>query len=137
MLTNLLASTASPVLWYDGRRTGTVLAPVAQQGAGLIQVYDAAFTSTSVNASGVALNDTDHFVAGHAFTITNNSTQEANYELGHIPAATLYFSSGSYLADHDEFAPSSFPPELTSGAATLSFSSSTVHLAPGACMSPI
>jgi len=138
VLASLLASTASPVLWYDGRRKGNAFAPVAQQGAGLIQVYDAAFVSTFTNVSSFALNDTDHFIPRHVFTISNNSTQEATYQLGHVPATTVYFSGGSFLNDPDEFGPSRFPPSLAAGAsasATLSFSSSSVVLAPGASTS--
>lgn len=138
ILISLLSSTAKPVVWYDGKRKGDALAPVAQQGAGIIQLYDAAFTSTFINVSSFALNDTDHFVSRHVFTITNNSTQAATYQLGHVPAATVYFSSGSFLNDPDEFSPSRFPPALvtgTSASATLTFSSSTLSLAAGASAS--
>ncbi|KAK5655870.1 hypothetical protein OQA88_5409 [Cercophora sp. LCS_1] len=132
-LSSLLSSTAQPVHWHDDRTVNrNILAPVAQQGAGLIQAFDAAFATTTLNVSSFAFNDTDHFVPRAAFTITNNGTSEATYNVGHVPAATIYGSNGaSYLADPDAFEMSSFPPELANSFASIGLSPSSVVLAPG------
>ncbi|KAK4443219.1 peptidase S8/S53 domain-containing protein [Podospora aff. communis PSN243] len=119
-LENLLSATAKPTKWYDGTKVHDMLAPVPQQGAGLVQAYDAAFSTTLLNVSSLAFNDSDHFVGTTSFQITNLGTEDATYELDHVAAATVYASSGSYDPDPAAFELARSPPETPSGSPTLS-----------------
>ncbi|KAK0619052.1 peptidase S8/S53 domain-containing protein [Immersiella caudata] len=130
-LENLLSATAKPRKWYDGAKAHDVLAPVPQQGAGLVQAYDAAFATTLLSVSSLAFNDSDYFVSTTSFQITNLGTEDVTYELGHVAAATVYASSGSHTPDPAAFALAKFPPDTPSGSATISLPSS-IHVAAGA-----
>jgi subtilase family protein/Fn3 domain-containing protein len=79
---NILAITSKPVFSGDGRGTE----PVAHQGAGIIQVYDAAYSTTRISTSGLSFNDTEFLVPEHEFTITNNGDAAVSYELSHLEA---------------------------------------------------
>ncbi|KAK8051388.1 hypothetical protein PG993_002773 [Apiospora rasikravindrae] len=91
LVNRLISATAEPKIWFDGTKTypGT-LAPVSQQGAGIIQAYDAAFTETILSVESLSLNDTEHFVGEHTFSIENTGDQEATYVLGHMKTPTMY-----------------------------------------------
>ncbi|KAK8128244.1 hypothetical protein PG984_009352 [Apiospora sp. TS-2023a] len=91
LINRLISATAEPQIWFDGAKTypGT-LAPVSQQGAGMIQAYDAAFVKTILSMQGLSLNDTEHFAGAHTFSIENTGPQEATYVLGHIKTPTMY-----------------------------------------------
>lgn len=68
----ILASTAKPLPWFDGKtKAADVLAPVQQVGSGLVQAYDAVFAQTLLDVPSLRLNNTDHFVADHAFAVEN------------------------------------------------------------------
>ncbi|KAI0128290.1 subtilase [Xylariales sp. AK1849] len=122
---HLLAATANPNLLNDGTATYPVLAPVAQQGAGLVQAYDAAYATTILSVSSLAYNDTDNLVDTLNFTICNLGTEEVTYDLASVGAATGYtFSTSVY--------PDPFPGlALDDSFATLEFSESTVTLSAG------
>lgn len=124
---NLLAATANPNLFNNGRATTDLLAPVAQQGAGLIQAYDAAKSTTLLSVSSLSFNDTANAAKSLSFGIKNLGTAEVVYDLSNVPAATAF----TFPADGSIY-PSLFPPELSAAAATLSFSSSKVTVAPDA-----
>jgi len=122
---NVLASTANPNLWWDGKGLHDILAPVAQQGAGLVQAYDAAFVKTLVNTAGISFNDTDNFVPEANFTIQNTSDEEVKYALSHVKAATVY----AYNENSTQLAP--FPNPTVDEAATLDFSDDSVTIPAG------
>ncbi|RDA91516.1 hypothetical protein CP533_4589 [Ophiocordyceps camponoti-saundersi (nom. inval.)] len=67
-------------------------APVAKQGGGLVQAYDAAFSTTllEMETIGLNFNDTEHFVPTLNFTIKNMGEGDVTYDLLHIPAYTIY-----------------------------------------------
>lgn len=115
-LENVLASTAKPLSFNDGTTTYPLLAPAVQQGAGLVQVYDAAYTKTYLGASSLSFNDTDHLVAEANFTIFNEGTTAVVYTLRNVGAAT-----GLTLASGGDIFPASFPNELYDDYATLTF----------------
>lgn len=96
---NLLAGTALPKLYNTGAATGTLLAPVAQQGAGLIQAYAAAHAKTLLSVSSLGFNDTDHLVPTANFTIKNTGSEAITYALGSVGAATAYTFSDSVYPD--------------------------------------
>ncbi|KAK3381780.1 peptidase S8/S53 domain-containing protein [Podospora didyma] len=138
-LQNLLAATAKPNVWYDASagQAHDILAPVSQQGAGLVQAYDAAFTKTLLSVSSLAFNDSDHHVSNISFSIKNTGDQVVTYHLGHVKAATVYSSAHSYIPDPAAFefqdVPGQFQPglETADAWATLGFSTENVVLAAG------
>ncbi len=134
-LQNLLSATAKPNIYYNGKEIHPeVLAPVAQQGAGLIQAYDAAFSKTLLNASSLAFNDSDHFTSSISFSIRNLGNEPVTYLLSHVPAVTVYSSEGSFIPSRDPFTLAKTPLPAAAGPdvhATLAFSpGSTVEIAP-------
>ncbi|PNH73707.1 hypothetical protein VD0001_g3848 [Verticillium dahliae] len=88
-LTNILAATAKPHFFNDGNQAFNQLAPVPQQGAGLIQAYEAAFTTTILSVSSLAFNDMEH-LRSLSFSIKNVGDADVTYTLDHRPAAMAY-----------------------------------------------
>ncbi|TDZ40669.1 Minor extracellular protease vpr [Colletotrichum trifolii] len=100
-LRSVISATAKPRPWNDGAVVSdALLAPVAQQGAGLVQAWDAAHATTMLATLGIALNDTDNFVGEHVFSVRNTAAEEVTYKLGHARAATVYsFAPGQAQLD--------------------------------------
>lgn len=125
-LRNLFTTTAKANMWNDGTKTYSQLAPVPQQGPGLIQAYDAAFTTTLLTPASISFNDTDHFVKSVSFEIKNTGSDSVTYTIGHVAALTVY------TMDNDgDLYPSLFPNPSSDAAASLSFSSSSIEVAAG------
>ncbi|UNI24715.1 hypothetical protein JDV02_010442 [Purpureocillium takamizusanense] len=125
-LENLVASNAKPQIWYDGKKAYPGdLAPVPQQGAGLVQAYDAAFATTLLDPSSISFNDTDNFVKDHEIVITNKGSSEVTHNIGHVPALT------AYTLNKTSIWATKFPPEVSRDYATLDISDSKVTLKPG------
>ncbi|KAL2753080.1 hypothetical protein ACRALDRAFT_1052831 [Sodiomyces alcalophilus JCM 7366] len=122
---NLLASTAKPQLFHDRVAASDFLAPVAQQGSGLIQAYDAAYATVLLSTSSLAFNDSDHFVAEQSFSIKNVGAHDITFNLHNVPAATVY----TFLSS--ETVPDTFPNEMVREAATLAFSNDHVTVPAG------
>ncbi|PNH33502.1 hypothetical protein BJF96_g3219 [Verticillium dahliae] len=123
-LTNILAATAKPHFFNDGNQAFNQLAPVPKQGAGLIQAYEAAFTTTILSVSSLAFNDTEH-LRSLSFSIKNVGDADVTYTLDHRPAAMAYtFAAGTGRAD-------TFPNELTDDYATLYFSKPIITVKAG------
>ncbi|KAI1124765.1 peptidase S8/S53 domain-containing protein [Nemania abortiva] len=95
----LIASTANPRLYNTGTATAPYRAPVAQVGAGLVQAYDAAYTTTLLSKSYLAFNDTDHLVKTLDFSIKNLGTKSVTYKLGSVGALTAYTFSDDIYPD--------------------------------------
>lgn len=125
LMKNLISATAKPQIWNDGWRFFEGLAPVAQQGAGFIQAYDAAFTKTLLEPSSLSFNDTEHRTKQHTFVISNKGNSEVTYNISHVPAVSMYVlrPKSVYLM--------SFPNEIFDSSATLHFSDQVVTLLPG------
>lgn len=115
-LENVLSSTAHPNLFRAGGRSNGLLAPVPQQGGGLIQAWDAAHATTLLSESSLSFNDTDHFNGVQTFAITNTGKKSVIYKLSNIGAATSY----TFAAD-GSITPQPFPGELTADFASLAF----------------
>lgn len=87
---SLLSSTAKPQAPIgSGNNTNGILASVAQQGAGLVQAYDAAHSTIVISSDGIALNDSDNFVGTHSFSIQNTGPNDVTFTLGHAKAVTM------------------------------------------------
>ncbi|KAH6838638.1 peptidase S8/S53 domain-containing protein [Chaetomium sp. MPI-CAGE-AT-0009] len=125
-LENLLSATARPNVFRLQGKSLPVLAPVAQQGAGLLQAWDAAFATTLLSVSSLSFNDTDNFNPVQKFTISNTAKKAVTYSLTNIGAATAYT-----FRDETSITPSAFPNELTTDFASLSFSSNKFTIPAG------
>ena len=124
-LETLLAQTAQPTVFFNSSYAFDWLAPVAQQGAGLINVYNAAHSTTILSRPSIAFNDTDHTVP-QTLTISNTGSEEVTYELGVRNAATVFL-----LRAKLDF-PRSFPGELRPRApGKIRFSDGTVTVPAG------
>jgi hypothetical protein len=97
-LQNVLAATAKPVQANSNGVITPLLAPIAQQGAGMIQAYDAAYATTILSESGLAFNDTVR-LTNKKFIISNTGYKAVTYELDVIGAATAYTFSDSKTPD--------------------------------------
>jgi hypothetical protein len=124
-LENVLSATSNPNLFNDGAQTYPFLAPVAQQGSGLIQAYEAAHATTLLSVSSISFNDTDHLVQQTNFTIRNTGSEDVSYSLSNVVAAT------AYTLDPASIFPSAFPNELVASAASLEFSEEKVTVPGG------
>ena len=116
ILEAVIASTANPNLFHNGVSASPFLAPTTQQGAGLIQAYDAAYTNAFLSVGSISFNDTDNFLESAEFTISNVGDDEITFSLSHVPAGT------AYTLAIDSIYPQEFPNEFTSSAATIEFS---------------
>lgn len=87
---SLLSSTAKPQAPIgSANNTNGLLASVAQQGAGLVQAYDAAHSTIILSSDGLALNDTDNFAGTQSFSIQNTGSSDVTFTLGHTKAVTM------------------------------------------------
>ncbi|KAL7783258.1 peptidase S8/S53 domain-containing protein [Trichoderma ceciliae] len=85
VLMGLVSSTAKQTRYQDAL-LATIYdeaAPVAQQGAGIAQAYDAVHATTLLSVSSISFNDTDHFVNSTSFTIQNGAGKAVTYSVGH------------------------------------------------------
>ncbi|KAI0577733.1 peptidase [Pyrenophora tritici-repentis] len=98
VLRNFLAATSKPALFNRNKILGSSLAPVAQQGAGLLQAYDAAYVVTALSEPSLAFNDTARLVDKH-FTISNTGHKAITYQLDVVNAATAYTFSTTTSPD--------------------------------------
>ncbi|KAL7949235.1 subtilisin-like protein [Trichoderma barbatum] len=83
-----LQVTAKPTPWAWN---SSMLATTAQQGAGLVNVYDAIKSKTHVSLGQLAVTDNSRTSFGLVnFTIQNNERTTQKYKLGHRPAGYVY-----------------------------------------------
>ncbi|KAK7005815.1 subtilisin-like protease [Favolaschia claudopus] len=119
----LFQSTAKPI--SSSMTDGDPLQTVTQQGAGLVQVFDAIFPNTTLSKTELLLNDTAHFVGRQKFSVKNTGKTAKTYTLSHVPAGTAAgFTAGSIL-------PNPGPVPLTTDYASVVFNSNKFTLLPG------
>ncbi|EJD37108.1 subtilisin-like protein [Auricularia subglabra TFB-10046 SS5] len=94
---------------------------LAQQGAGLINVFNALNVKTEVSPAELLLNDTAHWKGVHRITIKNTGQYKQKYTLSHQPAGTATM--------HDI---ALYPVPVIDAAVAVHFSEKEVTLAPGA-----
>ncbi|KAF4554958.1 Subtilase-like protein 1 [Elsinoe fawcettii] len=125
-LENIISSTANPQLFNTGRNaTFPYLAPVSQQGGGLIQAFDAAYATTLLSVSSLSFNDTDNFADTQNFTIRNLGTEAVTFSLSHVPAGTFYTLEAGSIR------PQVFPNTYDPAVATVEFSSKEISIPAG------
>ncbi|KAG6117851.1 hypothetical protein E4U13_000733 [Claviceps humidiphila] len=122
---DLLSSNANPQLFNDGTKFYDYLAPVPQQGGGLIQAYDAAYSTALLSPSGLSFNDTAHFAKSLGFTLRNTNKEPATYNITHRPAITMY----TLAKDSNDV--QAFPNDIVHAAASLQFSKTSITLRGG------
>jgi hypothetical protein len=90
LLRNAIASTANQVSWMGPGEPAQpdVIAPAPQQGAGLVQAYDAAHAQAVLSVSSLSFNDSANFASEQSFSIHNSGSENLSFELSHIAAAT-------------------------------------------------
>ncbi|KAF1980224.1 subtilisin-like serine protease-like protein [Bimuria novae-zelandiae CBS 107.79] len=127
-LRRILTTTSKPIVWHDGTKVHPdILAPVPQQGSGVIQVWNAAHTTAELSIDSIAWNDTDHFVGNRTFSVLNTGTEEAVFELSHRKAVTMYTLQESYGV----LRPGIFPNPIVEDWADIRFSSSKITVPAG------
>ncbi|TKW49935.1 hypothetical protein CTA1_4629 [Colletotrichum tanaceti] len=97
-----MQTTAKPV----GMADRDSIAPAIQQGAGLVQAYEALFSKSAVSPGAFGLVDSR---GEAAFTIGNPSDDDVVYTLANIPAAgAVAFPEGRSRPSEVDFIPRSF-----------------------------
>lgn len=87
---NNLVMTANPVVFNDGWSSYPYLAPVIQQGTGLVNAVAAVNSVTQLSVSSLAFNDTTYFKKSLSFTITNTGTRTISYTLSHVSHSSVF-----------------------------------------------
>ena len=83
-LRQILATTAKPLRFNDGAQTYPYLAPVIQQGGGLVDAYAVVHYTTKISPDTLPLNDTAHFNPAISFTISNEGLTDVFYTFKHV-----------------------------------------------------
>ena len=81
---SILSTTAKPLPFNDGTQTYPYLAPVIQQGGGLVDAYAVVHYTTKINPGVLPLNDTVHFNQIVSFTISNEGVTDVFYTFKHV-----------------------------------------------------
>ncbi|KAF6803672.1 subtilisin-like serine protease pr1c [Colletotrichum sojae] len=122
-LLSVVASTAKPLQFVNARRQKfDYLAPVFQQGGGLVDAFAAVNTPSLVNVSGLDFNDTANRPSVLSFTLRNTGPESIEYTLGHVGASSGYILSadGAYTLAGDDTLPIYASVDITPGTLTLS-----------------
>ncbi|KAK6500002.1 hypothetical protein TWF481_010359 [Arthrobotrys musiformis] len=120
-----LTTTAQPLVFNDGTKNFTFLAPIAQQGGGMIDAYKFIRSNTVVDTDFLEFNDTQNFHASISFKITNKGAATANYQLTSIAGATAYTTM------ENSTLPQTFPPTMVQSYASVSIDPSNLTINPG------
>ncbi|KAL0564133.1 hypothetical protein V5O48_017920 [Marasmius crinis-equi] len=105
----------------DGNRLQTL----SQQGAGLVNVFDAVQSTTIVSPGELILNDTANFKGEQTFTVKNTGSSSKSYTLKHVPAGTAITVNGSSIF------PAPGPVPLSDASAGVVLSTSSFSLGAG------
>ncbi|KAJ7723575.1 subtilisin-like protease [Mycena metata] len=119
----LFQATAKPI--SSNSTSGAPFQTVTQQGAGLVQVYDAIFGTTLLSHTELVLNDSTHFAGPQRFTVTNTGKTGKIYTLSHLPTGT------AVTVTPDTVFPALGPVPLSTQYATVSFNTAEFTLLPG------
>ncbi|KAI9167469.1 putative serine endopeptidase protein [Paramyrothecium foliicola] len=90
LLRKAVSGSAKPLNWQPRGAPAQLnaFAPVAQQGAGLIQAYHAAHSTVILSVSSLSFNDSANFVPKRTFTIYNSGNSAVSFKLGHSASVT-------------------------------------------------
>ncbi|PHH72411.1 hypothetical protein CDD82_5992 [Ophiocordyceps australis] len=132
MIRRRMIATAQPTDYYTGTEFLDRAAPPAQQGAGIVQGWDAFEATTLLEPARLSFNDSEHMPVSLTLTLTNLGDDEVEYSFSNKAAVTVYAMeprTGRFSNQHPTF---SYTSPST---ATLGFSSSEVVVMPGQSMS--
>ncbi|KAJ4268870.1 hypothetical protein NW762_002941 [Fusarium torreyae] len=125
LIENLLSASSNPQLFNDGTAFKDFLAPVPQQGGGIVQAHDAAHAKILLSRSSLSFNDTDNFAPSLNFTLKNTGKKQVDLQISHVPAITAFTLVEDYIY------PDSFPNDFDKKHASLKFSESKVSVDAG------
>lgn len=115
VLENALSLTSKAQLFREYEWTNYLASPL-QQGAGLIQAFDAAYAKTIITPTHLGFNDTEFLPKkGIRVVVENTSDKSITYKISHRPTVTLY------TLGFDSEIPMKFPNEPVESYATLDF----------------
>ncbi|KAJ7255407.1 subtilisin-like protein [Mycena rebaudengoi] len=97
---------------------------LAQQGAGLINVYQSIYGTSNVSPGELLLNDTEHWKPDHVITVKNTGKKEETYYVYHQAAGTI-----RSLPDEINYQP--YPVELIKDSVDVHLSKTKFTLKPG------
>lgn len=101
------------------------LSSAAEQGSGIVNVYDAIHASFSISPSEILLNDTANMAPLQYITVKNTGSKLATFKVSNVKADTIYsFDAGSFESAIDPF------PEVA-GTTNVAFFPSVIILPPG------
>ncbi|KIJ56964.1 hypothetical protein M422DRAFT_238550 [Sphaerobolus stellatus SS14] len=100
------------------------LQTLTQQGAGLVNVFNALTFDTVVTPGELNLNDTAHFVGTHIITVQNTGSKLQQYKVTHVPAGTAQTIQPGTIF------PSDGPVPLTTNFANVQIIPSTILVPP-------
>ncbi|KAJ5663887.1 hypothetical protein N7507_004618 [Penicillium longicatenatum] len=129
VIQSLFSTNANPNVFNDGVSTYEWLDSVAQQGAGLINAYDAVHSKTIFNVSSISFNDTEH-IAPVYFSINNTGSENILYTIDQVGSGTVYTLADDGTTTPVFFDSGDFMETLTEYA-SLTFSSRLVSISPG------
>ncbi|KAF2228312.1 subtilisin-like protease [Elsinoe ampelina] len=127
ILRDVLSSTAKPQLYNIGPDNATFpyLAPVQQQGAGLLQAFDAAYATVLLDRSSLAFNDSTNFAGVQNFSVHNTGNGPVVLRFKHVPAGTFYsLTAGDNVAE-------AFPNTYNPAVAEIHFSEQEITVSAG------
>ncbi|RCI07758.1 hypothetical protein L249_5741 [Ophiocordyceps polyrhachis-furcata BCC 54312] len=125
---NLLVSHSHPQLYHDTVGFQPYLAPVSQQGGGLIRAFDAAHATTFTKPAYLNFKQADEH--GHYpvldLTLKNGGSRNISYRLSYVPAITVYAftADGSRSKYHAAI-------EMVNASAAIELGETTLALGPG------
>ncbi|KAI0744031.1 subtilisin-like protease [Daedaleopsis nitida] len=104
---------------------GDPLQTVTQQGAGLINAFNAIHAEVFVSPSQLVTNDTAHFRGLQTFTVKNNGKAKKSFKITHIPAGT------AMTIQDGNIRPALGPVPLSATAASVNVVPQSFTVAPG------
>ncbi|KAF5026336.1 hypothetical protein F66182_1544 [Fusarium sp. NRRL 66182] len=123
-----MSSTAALLPSYDAaeEKVTSDVAPLAQQGAGLIDAVKIVdYETILVSQPHLALNDTDNRISTHTITLRNTGSGPVTYNISHVSASTIQ--------SRDEFwYPMIYYPPLLNSVQGSVDAPDTITVAPGA-----
>lgn len=120
---DLFESTANPIPF--SKEDGALYQTASQQGAGLVNAFNALTYTTTVAPGQLLLNDTAHFNGKQSFTVKNSGKSKVTYSLSHTPAGT------AHTLVPDSIQPALYPVPLSADFAAVSLSETKFSLKPG------
>ncbi|GJE92713.1 subtilisin-like protease [Phanerochaete sordida] len=109
----------------SSKTDGDPLQTVAQQGAGLVNAFQALTTNIIISPGELLTNDTANFVSLHNFKITNNGKTSESFKISHVPAGTaLSLQTGTSFFNDG-------PVPLSTNFASIKFSETSLTVHPG------